>query len=226
MKKLILLPLLLTVVSLTAQTTKPQLKTAKDSASYAFGMVQAQRMKSQFLNEYDLEIVMAALRASLKNDSVALAEADAQRIHATYAKQLEMKAFEKNRNDGRLFLEQNKKRKEVTTTASGLQYEVLRKGTGTTAPTATDKVKVHYHGTLITGEVFDSSVDRGQTITFGLNQVIKGWTEGLQLMKVGDKFKFYIPYELAYGDRPAGAKIKPYSALIFEVELFEVNPKS
>lgn len=226
MKKFILFPLLLALVSLAAQTTKPQLKTAKDSASYAFGLVQAQRMKSQFLNEYDLDLVMAALRASLKNDSTALAEADAQRIYSSYSKQLEMKAFEKNRNDGRLFLEQNKKRKEVTTTASGLQYEVVRKGTGTAAPTATDKVKVHYHGTLITGEVFDSSVDRGQTITFGLNQVIKGWTEGLQLMKVGDKFKFFIPYELAYGDRPAGAKIKPYSALIFEVELFEINPKS
>ncbi len=103
MKKFILFPLLLAVVSLAAQTTKPQLKTAKDSASYAFGLVQAQRMKSQFLNEYDLDLVMAALRASLKNDSTALAEADAQRIYSSYSKQLEMKAFEKNRNDGRLF---------------------------------------------------------------------------------------------------------------------------
>ena len=111
----------------------------------------------------------------------------------------------------------------MTTTASGLQYEVLTKGTNTVNPKATDKVKVHYHGTLIDGTVFDSSVDRGQPAAFGLGQVIKGWTEGLQLMHVGDKFRFFIPYELAYGDRPAGQKIKPYSTLIFDVELLEIQ---
>jgi FKBP-type peptidyl-prolyl cis-trans isomerase len=119
-------------------------------------------------------------------------------------------------------LENNKKRKEVTTTSSGLQYEVMKRGNGTVSPKETDKVEVHYHGTLISGEVFDSSVERGQPAQFGLNQVIKGWTEGLQYMKEGDKFKFFIPAELAYGERGAGGKIKPGSTLIFEVELLKI----
>jgi len=125
---------------------------------------------------------------------------------------------------GQEFLNENKKRTEVITTASGLQYEILKKGSGTVSPKATDKVEVHYHGTLIDGTVFDSSVNRGKTIAFGLNQVIKGWTEGVQLMQEGDKFKFFIPSELAYGDRGAGGMIKPNSTLIFEVELFKINP--
>jgi len=121
-----------------------------------------------------------------------------------------------------LFLENNKKNKNVITTASGLQYEVLREGTGT-KPKATDKVKVHYHGTLIDGTVFDSSVERGQPIEFALNQVIPGWTEGVQLMPVGSKFRFFIPPALGYGGQAAG-KIKPNSILIFEVELLDIIP--
>ncbi|HKK60793.1 MAG TPA: FKBP-type peptidyl-prolyl cis-trans isomerase [Salinivirga sp.] len=125
-----------------------------------------------------------------------------------------------NKKAGEDFLEENKQRPEVKVTESGLQYEVLKKGTGA-SPAATDQVKVHYHGTLIDGTVFDSSVERGEPITFGLNQVIPGWTEGVQLMKEGAKYKFYIPQELAYGGADKG-KIKPYSTLIFEVELLEV----
>ncbi|MBR1808380.1 MAG: FKBP-type peptidyl-prolyl cis-trans isomerase [Paludibacteraceae bacterium] len=123
--------------------------------------------------------------------------------------------------EGELFLEENKKRPEVTTTESGLQYEVLKQGKGK-KPAATDKVKVHYHGTLTDGTVFDSSVDRGEPAEFYLNQVIAGWTEGLQLMPVGSKYKFYIPQELGYGSRAAGS-IPPYSALIFEVELLSIE---
>jgi FKBP-type peptidyl-prolyl cis-trans isomerase FklB len=123
------------------------------------------------------------------------------------------------------FLESNKMRKEVTTTASGLQYEVMKHGTGTVSPLSTDKVEVHYHGTMIDGVIFDSSVNRGQTAKFPLNGVIPGWTEGLQYMKEGDKFKFFIPYNLAYGERGRGAIIKGYSTLIFEVELIKVNPQ-
>ncbi|HQV00238.1 MAG TPA: FKBP-type peptidyl-prolyl cis-trans isomerase, partial [Bacteroidia bacterium] len=119
------------------------------------------------------------------------------------------------------FLENNKKRKEVTTLPSGLQYEVIKTGTGP-KPSATDKVKVHYHGTLINGDVFDSSVERGQPAEFGVNQVIKGWTEALQLMNTGSKWKIFLPADLAYGDRGAGGKIGPNEALIFEVELLEV----
>jgi len=128
----------------------------------------------------------------------------------------------KNIELGQLFLEKNKDVDGVVTTASGLQYTVLEKGDGTTHPTATDRVKVHYHGTLIDGTVFDSSVDRGEPISFGLNQVIAGWTEGLQLMVTGDKTRFFIPGHLAYGNRAAG-KIKPGSTLIFDVELLGIN---
>ena len=124
---------------------------------------------------------------------------------------------------GKQFLENNKKNPDVKVTASGLQYKVIKASNGV-SPNANDNVKVHYHGTLIDGTVFDSSVERGEPITFGLSQVIKGWTEGLQLMKTGEKFIFYIPSELGYGDRAAGPKIPAGSTLIFEVELFEVNP--
>lgn len=124
---------------------------------------------------------------------------------------------------GKEFLDKNKTVEGVVETASGLQYKVVKMGTGA-KPAATDKVKVHYHGTTIDGTVFDSSVERGEPITFGLNQVIKGWTEGLQLMPIGSKFILYIPSDLAYGDRGAGQFIKPGATLIFEVELLDINP--
>ena len=123
---------------------------------------------------------------------------------------------------GKEFLEKNSQADGVQSTASGLQYQVLSEGTGSTHPTASDRVKVHYHGTLIDGTVFDSSVDRGEPITFGLKQVIPGWTEGLQLMVEGEKTRFFIPANLAYGNRAAG-KIKPGSTLIFDVELIGIN---
>ncbi|MBO4655549.1 MAG: FKBP-type peptidyl-prolyl cis-trans isomerase [Bacteroidales bacterium] len=128
---------------------------------------------------------------------------------------------DEEKSKGAAFLAENKKKEGVVETASGLQYKVVKMGTGA-KPSATDKVKVHYHGTLIDGTVFDSSVERGEPITFGLNQVIAGWTEGVQLMPVGSKFIFYIPSNLAYGDRAAGS-IKPGSTLIFEVELLDIE---
>ena len=132
------------------------------------------------------------------------------------------KNSEKNTALGKAFLAENKNKAGVQTTPSGLQYLVLNPSQEAQHPTATDKVTVHYHGTLIDGTVFDSSVDRGESITFGLNQVIKGWTEGLQLMTVGEKTRFFIPSELAYGDRNAG-KIAGGSVLIFDVELLAIN---
>jgi peptidylprolyl isomerase len=125
--------------------------------------------------------------------------------------------------DGKKFLDENKNKPDVQETASGLQYQFIQQGSGGAMPSAKDKVEVHYHGTLIDGTVFDSSVERGATITFGLNQVIKGWTEGLQLMSEGDKVRLFIPSNLAYGSRNAG-KIPANSALIFEVELVKINP--
>lgn len=123
---------------------------------------------------------------------------------------------------GQVFLEQNKSKEGVQTTASGLQYLVLTEGTGEEKPAHNSRVKVHYHGTLIDGTVFDSSVARGQPIDFGLNQVIPGWTEGLQLMKIGEKTRLFIPPKLGYGNRPAGT-IPAGSVLIFDVELLEIN---
>ena len=121
------------------------------------------------------------------------------------------------------FLSENAKAEGVITTASGLQYKILQVGHGSTSPGPNDRVRVHYHGTLIDGTVFDSSVERGEPISFGLNQVIKGWTEGLQLMVVGQKNRLFIPSDLAYGDRGAGRKIGPGDALIFDVELLGIN---
>jgi len=135
------------------------------------------------------------------------------------AKQNQVLDVEKEK--GKNFLAENKKRAGVKETASGLQYEVIVMGKGP-KPEATDQVKVHYHGTTIDGKVFDSSVERGEPITFGLNQVIQGWTEGLQLMPVGSKFKLYIPSDIAYGDRSPSPAIKPGSTLIFEVELLDI----
>ena len=132
------------------------------------------------------------------------------------------KNAQQNVQIGADFLAENEQKEGVKSTVSGLQYKVLTKGTGTLHPTAKSSVKVHYHGTLIDGSVFDSSVDRGQPISFGLNQVISGWTEGVQLMVEGDKFRFYIPSELAYGNRGAG-KIPAGSLLIFDVELIAIN---
>ncbi|MDA3613575.1 FKBP-type peptidyl-prolyl cis-trans isomerase [Polluticaenibacter yanchengensis] len=131
--------------------------------------------------------------------------------------------LQKEIDRGRAFLEENKKRPEVTETASGLQYEVLVQGDGPKPGSANAKVTTHYTGTTIDGKVFDSSVQRGQPLSFGLNQVISGWTEGLQLMPVGSKYKFYLPYNLAYGERGAGRDIPGGATLIFEVELFNTS---
>ncbi|WP_408692957.1 FKBP-type peptidyl-prolyl cis-trans isomerase [Vibrio fortis] len=132
------------------------------------------------------------------------------------------KAAEKNLAEGQAFLQENSQQEGVVTTESGLQYLVLQEGTGTEHPTAKSKVRVHYHGTLIDGSVFDSSVERGEPISFGLNQVIKGWTEGVQLMVEGEKTRFYIPYTLGYGKSGSGP-IPPASVLIFDVELLEIQ---
>ena len=132
-----------------------------------------------------------------------------------------MKASAENKKTGTAFLTENKAKPGVVTTTSGLQYSVEKEGTGA-KPTATDRVKVHYTGKLLDGKVFDSSVERGQPAEFGVGEVIKGWTEALQLMPIGSKWKLFIPADLAYGDRGAGADIKPGSTLVFDVELIDI----
>lgn len=216
-------------LSLQAQT---KLTTSQDSASYAFGVLIGKNLQRQLPPDLNMDMVMAAMSAAIKDEALLMDQQAASECFSKFNEKIQEKAEAQNKMEGEKsklagekFLAENKTRKGVTTTASGLQYEVLKRGSGTESPKATDKVKVHYHGTNIDGSVFDSSVERGETITFGLNQVISGWTEGLQLMKVGDKFKFYIPANLAYGERSPSPAIKPNSTLIFEVELFDINPK-
>jgi FKBP-type peptidyl-prolyl cis-trans isomerase len=212
---------------------KIELKTEIDTVSYAIGLNMTSSIKKDF-SEANFEMLIEGIRAGATNDTNALIKMeDIQAIVGPFfqkkqeeAKAEELKKSESVKVDGLKFLEENKKKEGVLTTASGLQYIVLKKGTGEAHPSATDKVEVHYHGTTPAGEVFDSSVDRGETISFGLNQVIKGWTEGVQLMTVGSKFKFFIPQELAYGaNAPQGGSgpIKPLMPLVFEVELFKIG---
>lgn len=193
-----------------------KLKTKLDSISYAAGLSAAEDLKSREAKDINAKIFTKAFTAGMKGEKTQMDTQKAALIFSNYLTDLRSKP-------GILFLENNAKKPGVTTLPSGLQYEVMTKGPDGPKPLATDKVKTHYHGMLINGEVFDSSVERGEPISFPLNQVIPGWTEGLQLMSVGDKFKFYIPYHLAYGERGAGNVIPPFSALIFEVELLGIN---
>ena len=173
----------------------------------------------------DIKLIKQGLVNGMKGSNIQMTAEEAQTyLNATMQKLQEKRMQEQNgpnKAAGEVFLKENAKKAGVVTTASGLQYEVIKKGTGA-LPTDTSRVKVHYHGTLIDGTVFDSSVDRGEPAVFGVNQVIKGWTEALKLMPVGSKYKLYIPQELAYGSQSMG-NIKPFSALIFEVELIGIE---
>ncbi|WP_320110426.1 FKBP-type peptidyl-prolyl cis-trans isomerase [Draconibacterium orientale] len=203
-----------------------KLETSADSVSYAIGVLVGANNKQQLetapgSSEMNIEAMAAAFRLASLGEEVEIAEEDANAIVQNFFRQAADREAQANLEEGNKFLEENKAREGVTTTESGLQYEVLTEGTGE-KPTATDKVRVHYHGTLIDGTVFDSSVDRGEPAVFGVNQVIPGWTEALQLMPVGSKWKVFIPSNLAYGPRGAGADIGPNAALVFEVELLEI----
>jgi FKBP-type peptidyl-prolyl cis-trans isomerase len=191
--------------------------------SYALGMNVAQSLKSQQFTEIDLEAFTEAFDAVLEGRDLRMDDEQANQSIQVYLQEKQKERFTKNLEEGTKFLAQNGQREVVKTTDSGLQYEILTEGSGEN-PVAHNEVTVHYHGTLINGEVFDSSYQRGTPATFGLNQVIRGWTEGLQLMNKGSKFRFYIPQELAYGANPRpGGPIEPYSALIFDVELLEIR---
>lgn len=192
-----------------------------DSVSYALGVMLSQNLKSQGFTDVDADAMAKGFSAGLAgNATMDVAAANAQ--IQDYMQKKQESAGAEARKGGEDFLAENATRAEVKVTDSGLQYEVLKEGSGA-SPTATETVEVHYHGTLIDGTVFDSSVDRGQTIEFPLNRVIPGWTEGVQLMKEGSKYRFFIPWNLAYGPQGSAPKIPPYAALIFDVELFEVK---
>jgi len=206
-------------------TTNAQLKTDLDTLSYAIGADIAKSIKDGAgINEINYDAFINGLTDAYEGKELKMKEEDLKPFINKYITKLREEKAAKNLEEGRAFLEENKKREGVITTESGLQYEVITEGTGKN-PGPTDIVKCHYHGTLIDGTVFDSSVEKGEPIEFALNRVIPGWTEGLQLMKEGGKYKFYIPTELAYGERVRpGGKIEANMALIFEVELFEAKP--
>lgn len=192
-----------------------------DKVSYALGMSighQLQQMNATDLNIDDF----AQAITDVFNGDAKLSDAEAQAAVQDFFSRKAEEQAKAAKAEGENFLAENAKKEGVKTLPSGLQYKVLREGNGR-KPSATDKVECHYEGTLINGEVFDSSYRRGETATFGLNQVIKGWTEGLQLMQEGAKYRFFIPYDLAYGERGAGQSIPPYAALIFDVELIKVK---
>ena len=200
-----------------------------DKLSYSLGLSIGQQLRGQLSQEGILSELNADDFATAIADIVAgrpfrVNPSEAQQVLNKFFNDQQSKqaaAASKAREAGEKFLAENAKKPNVVTLPSGLQYEILNEGDGK-QPSAKDTVRCHYHGTLTDGTVFDSSVQRGEPAEFPLNQVIAGWTEGVQLMKEGAKYRFYIPYNLAYGERGSGAQIPPYSALIFDVELLKV----
>ena len=193
-----------------------------DKISYALGLSMGQNLMGSGVTSLDYADLAAGIKDVLEKNQPQISYQEAQQVLGQFFQELEAKIAGAAKEEGEKFLAENKKREGVQVTASGLQYEVLEATIGQ-KPKATDTVKVHYEGTLIDGTVFDSSYKRGESISFPLNGVIKGWTEGLQLMSVGSKYKFFIPYQLAYGERGAGQQIPPYAALIFTVELLGIE---
>jgi FKBP-type peptidyl-prolyl cis-trans isomerase len=219
----------------TGEASAPAAKPAMDKVSYFIGTNIGGNIANNFKQqgvEVDLENFLQAIRdqfegkpSKFKQEEMTVAMEAFEKV--MQAKQAELKKEQAAKAGdikaaGAKFLAENGKREGVKTTASGLQYEVIKASEGA-KPVPTDKVNVHYHGTLVSGKVFDSSVKRGEPITFGVQEVIKGWTEGLQLMTVGSKYRFFIPSDLAYGDNGAGADIGPGETLIFEVELLKIE---
>src|SRR6266705_2523460 len=209
---------------LFGQEKSPQLKDQKDKVSYSIGMNIGANLSRQKV-DINPDVLAAGIKDAIAGKTQ-LTQDQVKDVMQQFEKDMEQKqkqAGEKNKTDGVKFLEENKNKEGVKATASGLEYKVLKEGTGP-QPKATDMVTVNYRGTLIDGTEFDSSYKRGQPATFPLNGVIKGWTEGLQLMKTGAKYQLFVPPNLAYGERAAGPDISPNSTLIFEVELLEVKP--
>ncbi len=205
-----------------------ELKNDQDKLSYTLGMNISLSIL-QLPLELNKEVVIACVADLLRGGQPQIEQQEYQKIMQDFQKQLQTiaaeqkkKAGEANAEISRKFLEENAKKEGVKVTNSGLQYIVLEEGNGEN-PKATDTVKVHYEGTLINGQIFDSSIKRGEPVEFPLNHVIPGWTEGLQLMRPGAKYRFFIPSDLAYGEHGAGDMIAPNSALIFDVELIEVK---
>lgn len=219
MKNLILsLIVLLGFSSINAQN----LNTEMEKVSYSLGVNVAKSVKSQGLESIDSDAIAKAFKDVFEGNTLEISEEEANIVLQDYFGKLANEKQKANVEAGQKFLDENAKKDGVVTTATGLQYEVLKEGSGD-SPKETDNVTVHYHGTLIDGTVFDSSVDRGQPATFPVNGVIPGWVEALQLMNPGAKYKLFIPSNLAYGERGAGGAIGPNATLVFEVELISIG---
>lgn len=196
--------------------------TELEKASYCLGINVASSLKSEGVDEIDIEQFAKGVADVLKGNKIAISGQEAYDVIEKFLSAANAKKFEKNITEGKRFLEENAKRQGVVTLPSGLQYEILKEGNGP-KPKITDTVTTHYHGTLINGTVFDSSVQRNQPASFPVNGVIKGWVEALQLMSVGSKWKLFIPSDLAYGANAPGGAIEPHMTLIFEVELLAIK---
>lgn len=204
--------------------TVKSLSTQLDTVSYAIGQSIGANLLRDGMEELNVDLISQAIREAVaKQTPVVKYEDCVPTIQAYYAEKQKVKSASAL-EDQKKFFDENGKKPGVTTTTSGLQYEVMKEGTGA-KPTAADNVTTHYHGTLLDGTIFDSSVDRGEPVTFPVTGVIPGWTEALQLMSVGSKWKLYLPSNLAYGEQGAGPNIGPNTPLIFEVELLGINDK-
>ena len=192
-----------------------------DKVSYALGLSIGNNFQNSGINNLQIEDFVKGLKDVLSEAQPEISYDEAKQVINDYFMNLEKERLELNKKAGEEFLNINKGKAGVVTLPSGLQYQILQKGEGAT-PTASDKVKCHYHGTLINGTVFDSSVQRGEPAVFGVSQVIPGWVEALQLMPVGSKWRLFIPANLAYGEHGAGDAIEPNSALVFDVELLDI----
>jgi FKBP-type peptidyl-prolyl cis-trans isomerase FklB len=192
-----------------------------DKFSYGLGMGIGQNLQSMGISNMSIEDFMKGISDVLAGGKTEMTHAEAQKVVNDHFRALAEEAYAQNKNAGEAFLAENAKKEGITVLPSGLQYQVITEGNGK-KPSATDRVQCHYEGTLIDGTIFDSSIKRGEPAVFGVNQVIKGWVEALQLMQEGAKWRLYIPYDMAYGEHGAGEMIPPYSALIFDVELIKV----
>lgn len=216
------------------QKATADLTTKMDSLSYSFGYLQGSSLSNEGISDIDMKNYVAGLQTGLDTTDTSVIDNMAmQTLIQTYLQELEMRRLQRQEEEaadhierGQAFLEENVQNADVFETESGLQYRVLEEGDGA-SPEAEDVVRVHYEGRLLSDEVFDSSYERGQPATFPLNRVIEGWTEGLQLMEEGAKYRFFIPSDLGYGNNPPqGSPIPPGAVLIFDVELLEVNPEN
>lgn len=201
--------------------TEMTLKTEVDTVSYSIGLNIAENLSNQGLSDLNVDALAQGMMDYLNQNDLAITREQGEQIIQAYMQKKAMAMANTNKKAGEDFLAENAKKEGVVTLPSGMQYEIIEEGNGP-IPTANDKVRTHYHGTLIDGTVFDSSIERGQTATFGVTQVIQGWQEALQLMPVGSKWRLYIPYNLAYGERGAGGQIGPFATLIFDIELIEI----